>query len=761
MQDKYKKIVCLCTKVIVISIAIIFIISNLNKEEFAQVSQSNNTVLHMIIEEIYTEEDYIAFAESVNGGNYYQNCEVSLQADLDFSEYDNLIPIGTVGEEGQSFCGIFNGNGHTISGVTIERPGDYAGLFINLGGIVKNLQVKDSIFSGHVCGVIATDTIEAAVLNCYVDVQVSGKYTGTIVGILDGKLRNCVSTSYIFVGELKEGQIEHCYQSHQAKFDELNRNLVHVSGYYDDTDFCLWENGHLSANKADLLETLIARLNVRGEEIKLFSYYSKSRQSWCFTLPASHGNEMLFFEAETSNGGHQNFSINPEEETMIFTWENRYYPIDFLCADNIESVFVTLQKQKDLSYVHNNKTEEIPGVLTVIDRDGNTFSTEVKGFYGHGNDSWASEKKSYNLKLETYTDLLGMGNNDDYVFIAGYRNDSLMSYVATNELSKELGFAYAPEFRLVNLYVAGEYIGVYFLAEKLEIDQNRIDIESVYENAKKECTARLDSFEYNFWNDEQGRAQRYFYNVNENPKDITGGYLLEADNMDYAEDDSRFVSNHQLSLTLKRSKYSSKEQVDYIADYWQAFEDGLFSEDGYNAAGHHYSEYIDIESFAMQWLYFELAQEISVSSSIYFYKESDITGDGLMHACFPWDVEHSYVEKRLSEELWMVERTGFKRYWQQIYKHEDFQRELRKVWNEKYVPAIQKMISEEPMEYESGLKNLKWYQENIVGIHFLENSRWETMYPWNRCDEISEFMKVRMNALTKCLNVQDVTIEVE
>ena len=153
----------------------------------------------------------------------------------------------------------------------------------------------------------------------------------------------------------------------------------------------------------------------------------------------------------------------------------------------------------------------------------------------------------------------------------------------------------------------------------------------------------------------------------------------------------------------------------------------------------------------MQWLYFELAQDISLSSSIYFYKESDVTGDGLLHACFPWDVEHSYLDKRLSKELWLVDRTGFKGYWKEIYKHKDFQKEVCNVWNEKYVSAIQKLISDEPMEYESGLKNLKWYQENIVGIHQLENSRWENMFPWNRCGQIRDFLEVRSGALTNNL----------
>ena len=90
-----------------------------------------------------------------------------------------------------------------------------------------------------------------------------------------------------------------------------------------------------------------------------------------------------------------------------------------------------------------------------------------------------------------------------------------MNYVVTNELTEELGYTYAPEFRLVNLYVAGEYAGVYFLVEKLELDKNRIEIDSVYENAKMENISRIDSFEYCFWEDEDGSASRYFYNIDE------------------------------------------------------------------------------------------------------------------------------------------------------------------------------------------------------------------------------------------------------
>ena len=69
----------------------------------------------------------------------------------------------------------------------------------------------------------------------------------------------------------------------------------------------------------------------------------------------------------------------------------------------------------------------------------------------------------------------------------------------------------------------------------------------------------------------------------------------------------------------------------------------------------------------------------------------------------------------------------------------------------KAVLTCKVLIDDEEREYENGLKNLKWYQENIVGIHQLENSRWENMFPWNRCGEIGEFLEFRMDALSQHL----------
>ena len=60
---------------------------------------------------------------------------------------------------------------------------------------------------------------------------------------------------------------------------------------------------------------------------------------------------------------------------------------------------VNLNTGKTLQDIYDHKEDEVPAVITKIDKEGKTESEFLKGFYGHGNDSWSAEKKSFNLKF--------------------------------------------------------------------------------------------------------------------------------------------------------------------------------------------------------------------------------------------------------------------------------------------------------------------------------------------------------------------------
>lgn len=502
-----------------------------------------------------------------------------------------------------------------------------------------------------------------------------------------------------------------------------------------------------SPQKTEQITAITTQLNLGGKEEAFNGFFSEKDQRWCFVFPAGYEDVECSILIKTDCG---NCTVikRTNENVLPVKWGELEFEVSILSADNIESLYVILNDEKTISDVHGNKEEKFPGNIYSIDSLGRSAYFAIYSFDGHGNDSWKAEKKSYDIKLTAALDLFGMGANNDYVLIAGYRDNSLMNFCTTTELVQELGFKYAPEFRLVNLYVAGDYMGVYFLAERMEIDQNRIDINNVYKNTKVvNGNVRLESFENEKWESENGVAKRCYYCIEKNPDDITGGYLLEMDSNNHDDSSARFVSDRNIRMTLKRARCASKEQVDYIANYWQEFENALYSETGTNDKGKYYSEYIDVRSFAMQWLIYELVEEDSMHSSIYYYKESDVMGDGLIHACYPWDMEHSYLMTEQLGILWNVEEK--QDYWSVFYMHEDFQKEVAMLWKELFMPAIDLMVADECVDTGNGFRNLSWYEEKCNDIYQLESRRWEQTDPLERCARNREFLKIRQEVLSK------------
>lgn len=750
MWHKHGKKVGILLFIAINTIAIILLIGYGKRSGFAYSERITEEKKDRTLK-IYNVDDYLTFANSVNEENDYAHWEVVLCEDLDFSGYDNVPVIGETSESEEAviFRGKFEGDGHKISNLHISNPDGNAAMFARFGGIVKNLQIENCSFYGKISGAITAESYEADILNCYVNAETTGEVAGTIAGRLFGKIINCVTSSEA-IGEVQYGGADNCYILGHEDVIALNDRLYYISGLYKDAYFYRWKKTDvcmLSDEREDLLDTLTARLIIGDKEFSINGFYSNVDAQWYVTLPAAYQNVELYLEARTSNGGYEVFRRNPGEDTVIFTWKDKYYPIHFISADNIESLYITLEKHRSLDYVHANKIEEIPGVLQISDKDGKFESVRLKGFYGHGNDSWEADKKSYNLKLASNYDLLGMGENEDFVLLAGYRMNSLMSYVTSAELTREIGFDYAPEFRLVNLYVNGEYVGVYFLTEKIEIDKNRIEIINLYEKTKEVNHGYLKNFTYEMYLNEETKEKGYYYTIENNPDDITGGYLLELDVADYGEEVSRFITKERKNkVTLKRATYSSEEQVKYIAKYWQEFEDALLSSTGENSQGKRYTEYIDLESFAMQWLLYELAQEDSMKSSIYYYKESEIDGDGLLHACYPWDLERSYCNLEQLNEFWNVHMQG--EYWQAFYQHEDFREEVSRVWEKKLLPAVELMIAQESVETESGFKNLSWYEKQLKQINYIENIRWNESDMLEKCETIRYILSVRKDVLT-------------
>ena len=148
-----------------------------------------------------------------------------LRADIDLGEYTGTAYniIGTEGMDG-SFKGLFDGNDHTISNLSINSPREkYTGLFGYMTGEVVNLGlINPEVFSqGRHVGALAGHLFAGTITRCYAEgANVWGDdYIGGLVGSCSGRINRSYSTgsvtgdSYVggLIGIVNDGTVNMCY----------------------------------------------------------------------------------------------------------------------------------------------------------------------------------------------------------------------------------------------------------------------------------------------------------------------------------------------------------------------------------------------------------------------------------------------------------------------------------------------------------------------------------------------------------------------
>ena len=136
---------------------------------------------------------------------YFLDNHYKQNATIDFADTDYATGAGwwPVGSGGNPFQGSFNGNGHTIANLMINRPGEYE---IGLFGQLVDAQI-DNVFihgpditGGMHTGGLAGSMFNSAVNTCYVH---GGSVSGSrFVGGLAGDVQNCVLDQTINAGEV-------------------------------------------------------------------------------------------------------------------------------------------------------------------------------------------------------------------------------------------------------------------------------------------------------------------------------------------------------------------------------------------------------------------------------------------------------------------------------------------------------------------------------------------------------------------------------
>ena len=202
--------------------------------------------------------------------NYFNAKYFKLKNDIKYDPEDldadgsNYTPIGNYT---RPFEGVFEGNGHSISGIRVARRGNseqdcYVGLFGKIfGGKIQNVILNDARFFGYqYIGSFTGYGSTTRIKNCYTTDSVfvwagfkGSQYLGGIVGYLfDGKIEGCINFAQVKDSANSScsyfGGIVGCESRSTISHNTVIKSTIAASSYAGAISGCTEKKSHLNNN---------------------------------------------------------------------------------------------------------------------------------------------------------------------------------------------------------------------------------------------------------------------------------------------------------------------------------------------------------------------------------------------------------------------------------------------------------------------------------------------------------------------------------
>ncbi|MFR9584276.1 MAG: fimbrillin family protein [Rikenellaceae bacterium] len=166
-------------------------------------------------------------ATTVNVGTTYSGIYFKLMNDIDLkgSSSNLWTPIGVGETTSDAFCGVFDGDSHSITGLYVDGSSNLKALFGSVyGGTIKNLKVKGTVTSTAAStGIIAGYSRNATFISCTTlegsSVTGGGNNTGGVAGCSYGStFTDCHNNASVSGSSYTGGIVGYCYANEVTIF---------------------------------------------------------------------------------------------------------------------------------------------------------------------------------------------------------------------------------------------------------------------------------------------------------------------------------------------------------------------------------------------------------------------------------------------------------------------------------------------------------------------------------------------------------------
>lgn len=406
-----------------------------------------------------------------------------------------------------------------------------------------------------------------------------------------------------------------------------------------------------------------------------------------------------------------------EETDCSGIQENRVYEFDYLGVFGLQELkltFIRLERMNvihidtesgNMDYIHGKKGNEEKGNIRVYSPDGVLICNEpLKSIAARGNSTFDHEKKPYIIKFSEPMDMLGMGAAEKWLLLANALDQSNLRNHLVMEIAKKIGLSYTPDMQWTELYLNQEYVGLYLLSEKIEVNENRIDIPS------------QDGYVFS----------------------LDARWRILAQNLPH------YQTVIGQAVRIRHPDTLDEVTEETIASIVQRAENAIMSEDGIDPeSGMSWDELIDVDSWARKYLVEEIFASADAGKwSQYFY----VSGDGGKICAGPvWDYDLSMaVYWQLSiPNTWYCNRltddcVAIAPWFDALSKNPVFMQRAVEIYENEVLPVMQELIDE---GFDQAAENI----ERSSAVNYL---RWSTAeVPEGDIGRIKEYLEQRIEFL--------------
>ncbi|MBQ7669991.1 MAG: CotH kinase family protein [Clostridia bacterium] len=304
------------------------------------------------------------------------------------------------------------------------------------------------------------------------------------------------------------------------------------------------------------------------------------------------------------NKSSKYFIVDASDETAINVGSRKL----IFMQSVLPAVSIVINDGESIDTINSDKNAKIGAKVMIDGAENPKYNLALTDIQmkTRGNTTFWPDKKPYQIKFDKKTDLFGMGKAKKWILNANYYDGTSIKTKLFFDLAEEIGMEETSKSVFVDLYIDGDYRGVYQLMEKVEIGSARVDLSDDYGViVEMEASSRIGEETDPYFITSLTKKPFVYKDYNTDFEDLT------AENLTKIAEVRSFVEGY--INEFERELYATDQDWDKI------------------------SSMIDVDSFILYYYLNEYGEQVDCTlASTYFFIDGP---DDVLHCGPVWDFD--------------------------------------------------------------------------------------------------------------------------